>query len=146
MEKVQKTWFYQLFCFVRFQVLTAASMMFRDHPWWWRQYAPLKRRSTIILHGSITQKTALNNYSAYLRTTYRSVYFKRSAVENLDILLVRSIVCVEKQWAKKRSLSIYKSMFDNIRKETRNQFVKAVTVPFRIKINWWDYKSTRHEN
>jgi hypothetical protein len=30
------------------------------HPWWWRQYAPLKSRSTIILHGSITQKTALN--------------------------------------------------------------------------------------
>jgi hypothetical protein len=29
-------------------------------PWWWRQYTPLKRRSTIILHGSITQKTALN--------------------------------------------------------------------------------------
>jgi uncharacterized membrane protein YwzB len=27
---------------------------------WWRQYAPLKRRSTIILHGSITQTTALN--------------------------------------------------------------------------------------
>jgi hypothetical protein len=31
------------------------------HPWWWRQYAPLKRRSTIILHGSISQKTTLNN-------------------------------------------------------------------------------------
>jgi len=31
------------------------------HPWWWRQYTPLKRRSTIILHGSIIQKTALNN-------------------------------------------------------------------------------------
>jgi hypothetical protein len=31
-----------------------------SHPWWWRQYAPLKRRSTIILHGSTTQKTALN--------------------------------------------------------------------------------------
>jgi hypothetical protein len=30
------------------------------HPWWWRQYAPLKRRSTIILHGSITHKTTLN--------------------------------------------------------------------------------------
>jgi hypothetical protein len=30
------------------------------HPWWWRQYAPLKRPSTIILHGSITQKTVLN--------------------------------------------------------------------------------------
>jgi hypothetical protein len=26
----------------------------------WRQYAPLKRRSTIILHGNITQKTTLN--------------------------------------------------------------------------------------
>jgi hypothetical protein len=26
----------------------------------WRQYAPLKRRSTIILHVSISQKTALN--------------------------------------------------------------------------------------
>jgi hypothetical protein len=30
------------------------------HPWWWRQYAPLKRWSTIILHGSISQKTILN--------------------------------------------------------------------------------------
>jgi hypothetical protein len=29
-------------------------------PWWWRQYAPLKRRSTIILHGSISQKTTMN--------------------------------------------------------------------------------------
>jgi hypothetical protein len=29
-------------------------------PWWWRQYAPLKRRSTIILHSSISQKTTLN--------------------------------------------------------------------------------------
>jgi hypothetical protein len=28
--------------------------------WWWRQYAPLKRRSTIILHGSTSQKTILN--------------------------------------------------------------------------------------
>jgi hypothetical protein len=60
--------------FVRFQVLTAASMMFRvvfwdilpcklivdRHPWWWRQYAPLKRRSTINLYGSISQKTTLN--------------------------------------------------------------------------------------
>jgi hypothetical protein len=42
---------------VRFQVLTAASMMFRAVFW---DIIPLKRRSTIILHGSITQKTALN--------------------------------------------------------------------------------------
>jgi hypothetical protein len=30
------------------------------HPWWWRQYVPLKRRSTIILRGSTSQKTILN--------------------------------------------------------------------------------------
>jgi hypothetical protein len=29
----------------------------------WRQYAPLKRRSTIILHGSTSQKTILNTMS-----------------------------------------------------------------------------------
>jgi hypothetical protein len=37
-----------------------ASITPSTHPWWWRQYAPLKHRSTIILHGSTTQKTALN--------------------------------------------------------------------------------------
>jgi hypothetical protein len=64
---------------VRFQVLTAASMMFRvvfwdilpckmivTHPWWWRQYAPLKRRSTIILHGSRSQKTTPNHVDVLL--------------------------------------------------------------------------------
>jgi hypothetical protein len=35
---------------------------------WWRQYAPLKRRSTIILHGSISQKTILNIILAAVRT------------------------------------------------------------------------------
>jgi hypothetical protein len=48
---------------VRFQVLTAASMIFRIVFWdvqGRRQYAPLKRRSTIILHGSTSQKTILN--------------------------------------------------------------------------------------
>jgi hypothetical protein len=38
------------------------------HPWWWRQYAPLKRRSTIILHGRISQKTTLNIILAAVRT------------------------------------------------------------------------------
>jgi hypothetical protein len=33
------------------------------NPWWWRQYAPLKRRSTIIWHGSISQKTILNMFT-----------------------------------------------------------------------------------
>jgi hypothetical protein len=59
---------------VRFQVLTAESMKFRTvfwdvlpckiivyiHPWWWRQHVPLKRRSTIVLHGSTSQNTILN--------------------------------------------------------------------------------------
>jgi hypothetical protein len=43
------------------------------HPWWWRQYAPLKRRSTIILHGSATQKTALNTILSAL-ITYKKNY------------------------------------------------------------------------
>jgi hypothetical protein len=29
-------------------------------PWWWRQHVPLKRRSTVTLHGSTSQKTNLN--------------------------------------------------------------------------------------
>jgi hypothetical protein len=33
-----------------------------------RQYAPLKRRSTIILHGSTSQKTILNIILAAVRT------------------------------------------------------------------------------
>jgi hypothetical protein len=33
---------------------------FWTSPWWWWQYAPLKRRSTIILHGSTSLKTILN--------------------------------------------------------------------------------------
>jgi hypothetical protein len=35
---------------------------------WWRQHVPLKRRSTIILHGSTSQKTILNFILATLRT------------------------------------------------------------------------------
>jgi hypothetical protein len=54
---------------VRFQVLTAAIIKFRIVFWdvlpckislIWRQYAPLKRLSTIILHGSTSQKTILD--------------------------------------------------------------------------------------
>jgi hypothetical protein len=35
---------------------------------WWKQYVPLKRRSTIILHGSISQKTNLYFIFAAVRT------------------------------------------------------------------------------
>jgi hypothetical protein len=38
------------------------------HPWWWRQYAPLKRWSTVILHGSTSQKTVLNIILTAVRT------------------------------------------------------------------------------
>jgi hypothetical protein len=37
-------------------------------PWWWRQHVPLKRRSTIILHGSTSQKTILIFILAAVRT------------------------------------------------------------------------------
>jgi hypothetical protein len=37
-------------------------------PWLWRQHVPLKRRSTIILHGSTSQKTNLNFILSAMRT------------------------------------------------------------------------------
>jgi hypothetical protein len=49
----------------RFRVCTASII---THPWWWRQYAPLKHRLTIILHGSTSQKTILNIILAAVRT------------------------------------------------------------------------------
>jgi hypothetical protein len=60
-----------LYCHVKWlltdvsEVHTASII---THPWWWRQYAPLKRWSTIILHGRITQKTTLNIILAAVRT------------------------------------------------------------------------------
>jgi hypothetical protein len=41
------------------------------HPWW-RQYVPLKRRSTIILHGSTSHKTILNVIATGLSVSQRS--------------------------------------------------------------------------
>jgi hypothetical protein len=40
--------------------LSSGMYCIRD-PWWWRQYAPLKRQSTIILHGSTSQKNSEHN-------------------------------------------------------------------------------------
>jgi hypothetical protein len=57
------------FCFIEMLLVFTITLLCEissshgseyDDPWWWRQYAPLKRRSTINLHGSTTQKTALN--------------------------------------------------------------------------------------
>jgi hypothetical protein len=69
-------WICKTFCLhVRFQVLTAASMKFRIVFWdvlpckiivdrrfrgTCCLHIPLKRRSTIILHGSTSQKTIMN--------------------------------------------------------------------------------------
>jgi hypothetical protein len=36
-------------------------------PWWWGQHVPLKRRSTIILHGSTSQKTNLDKIGPLIR-------------------------------------------------------------------------------
>jgi hypothetical protein len=61
-----------LYCRVKW-LSTDVSEGWIIHPWWWRQHVPLKRRSTIILHGSTTQKTALNIILAAVRTCI-SVY------------------------------------------------------------------------
>jgi hypothetical protein len=46
--------------------------------WWWRQYEPLKRRSTIILHGSTSQKTTLNIMflAAFGKVLTQNVHFR----------------------------------------------------------------------
>jgi hypothetical protein len=95
--------------FVRFQVLTAASTMFRvvfwdilpckmivdrrfrgayclHHQGW--QYAPLKRRSTIIIHGSTSQKTTLN-MSHFVFTI-------------LTLLVIRSLIIIFKKQKKEK--------------------------------------------
>jgi hypothetical protein len=39
---------------------TSCNCMMHSSPWWWRQYAPLKRRSTSMrLHGCTTQKAVI---------------------------------------------------------------------------------------
>jgi hypothetical protein len=49
------------FRIVLWDVLPCKIIVDRFHQgWWWRQHVPLKRRSTIILHGSTSQKTILN--------------------------------------------------------------------------------------
>jgi hypothetical protein len=51
------------------------------HPWWWRLYALLKRRSTIILHGSISQKKTLNinpEFSTYTSQGKEHISMTRS--------------------------------------------------------------------
>jgi hypothetical protein len=52
------------------------------HPWWWRQYAPLKRRSTIVLHGSTSQKTILNIILAAARTWNFTTFSRFVTISN----------------------------------------------------------------
>jgi hypothetical protein len=55
-------------CFATLFICCSELSSGMSDPWWWRQYVPLKRRSTIILHGSTSQKTILNIILAAVRT------------------------------------------------------------------------------
>jgi hypothetical protein len=71
-----------------------------DHssPWWWRKHEPLKRRSTIILHGSTSQKTNLNTHrpdyggSTYLWNVGRQLFY--TAVHPRRQIWTSPSVCV----------------------------------------------------
>jgi hypothetical protein len=51
--------------------ITCYPFMHGLSPWWWRQYAPLKCRSTARLHGATSQKT-LNFMSLLFQQEVRS--------------------------------------------------------------------------
>jgi hypothetical protein len=53
---------------VRLRRVDSNTVATHSSPWWWRQHVPLKRWSTIILHGSTSQKTNLNFILAAVRT------------------------------------------------------------------------------
>jgi hypothetical protein len=101
--------------FLRFLSLFRAV----THPWWWRQYAPLKRRSTIILHGSITQKTALNIILAAVRTwnltiygyllnrlvdLYEILYWGFVVIGHFDVITFNTIVSTIVKWLRFKSV------------------------------------------
>jgi hypothetical protein len=58
-----------------------------------RQYAPLKRRSTIILHGSITQKTALNEMTSLFTKLQLSFLLKPELYLMFLLNIFRPIGC-----------------------------------------------------
>jgi hypothetical protein len=72
-----------VFLNVRFQVLTAASMMFRIVFW---DVLPCKM--AIILHGSTSQKTILNSVFK-ISQIYANVFF----LGNSSICPILSMVC-----------------------------------------------------
>jgi hypothetical protein len=58
-------------------------LQWASHHQGWRQYAPLKRETTIILHGSTSQKTIMNFILAAVRTlnlTYFKLVYRRNVV------------------------------------------------------------------
>jgi hypothetical protein len=74
------------FCFVRLQVLT---------PWWWRQHVPQKRRSTIILHGSTSQKINLYYYFLGNSIAMPSEIIKKMSQKSLPQRKLK-IICLNK--------------------------------------------------
>jgi hypothetical protein len=52
-----------------------------DGPWWWRQYAPPKRRSTSSIHGAIYKKTVIFMTAQVLDThTHTHTHKRRKLV------------------------------------------------------------------
>jgi hypothetical protein len=62
------------------------------HPWWWRQHVPLKRRSTIILHGSTSHKTILNFILSAVRTWNLTSRNTATLRENLKSHAVQTFI------------------------------------------------------
>jgi hypothetical protein len=59
----------------------------RTASWWWRQYAPLKRRSKIILHGSTSQKTILN---IILEISHKTNKSQNWMLYNINITIINA--------------------------------------------------------
>jgi hypothetical protein len=87
-----------------------ASIIRDDHQRW-RQYAPLKRRSTIILHGSISQKTTLNIKTLRIRQNF-VIFLKKSTVQYISITELKLSCCVLCVSSSIRTLCVFKEIWD----------------------------------
>jgi hypothetical protein len=102
-----------------------------DHPWWWRQYAPLKRRSTIILHGSTSQKTILNVHNYLL---------SRCSVSEKSYFVCYSFRAIESNKSQS-SLSFYLT-HQNIKNTNRQLLMwRSLEPPNSVNLNRFDSAS-----
>jgi hypothetical protein len=77
------------------EVRTASNIR---EPWWWRKHVPLKRRSTITLHGNTSQKTnselsifVPKKYGDFLWSVWASVW--KIATRNNYMMLETILIC-----------------------------------------------------